>query len=207
MMEPPDKDSIAKCPILCYTKDGGLRDRALLMESILELLQFRSAAPFAYLGFCCVSVSAVAAGTVLIVQGLRKRPRSRWRIAVGAIVLCGMAVQFTANLVFDSMIEFNPSPINKQDLEGLWFDGGTSLQLNADGTFDLKAKEPLAARIGATQATGTWSIGDWNLRLETASGTSLTPLRVIQFGKTYRLIIEDYGDPDCWDGRLGFGRQ
>lgn len=182
-------------------------EKASLMESILELLQFRSAAPFAYLGFCCVSVAAVVAGAILMVQGLRKRPRSRWTIAIGAVVLCGTAMQFTANIVFESMIEFNPSPISAKDLEGVWSDRGTTLQINADRTFDLKAKEPLATRLGATQATGTWSIDDWNLRLETASGTSLTPLRVIQFGQTYRLIIEDYGDPDCWDGRLGFRRR
>ncbi len=116
-------------------------------------------------------------------------------------------MQFAANVLFESMIEFNPSAVNRQDLHGLWSDRGTTLQVNADGTLDLKAKQPLATRIGATQATGTWSIDDWNLRLRTASGTSLTLLRVIQFGKTYRLIIEDYGDPDCWDGRLGFRRR
>jgi hypothetical protein len=177
------------------------------MERILELLQFRSALPFAYLGFCCATVSVVAVAVSLIVWGMLKRPRSRWRIAIGAIVLCGTAVQFAAILVFDSMIEFNPSPVNRQDLHGLWSDRGTTLQVNADGTFDLKAKEPLAARIGATEATGTWTLGDFNLYLKTASGASLTPLRVIQFGSSFRLIVDDFDDPDWWDGRLGFRRQ
>jgi hypothetical protein len=163
------------------------------MESILELLQFRSALPFAYLGFWCVSLAAIAAGTVLVFQGLRKRPRSRWRVTVGAILSCSIAIQFAASIVFESLIEFNPSPINQQDLEGVWSDRGTTLQINADRTFDLKAKEPLATRIGATQATGTWSISDWNLRLRTVLGTSLTPLRVIQFGKTCRLRPPDLG--------------
>jgi hypothetical protein len=90
--------------------------KVLVMERILELLRFRSAFPFAYLGFCCATVSAATVAISLIAWGLLRRPRSRWRIAIGAIVLCGMAIQFSANVVFDSMVEFNPSPINRQDL-------------------------------------------------------------------------------------------
>jgi hypothetical protein len=34
-----------------------------------------------------------------------------------------------------------------------------------------------------------------------------TLLRVLRYGSELRIIVEDFEDPDVWDGHLGFGKQ
>lgn len=178
------------------------------MERILELMQVRTAVPFGYLAFAMMLCVVAAAGLLLFVAGLflRKSILGRVMAVVGWVVFCGVVVVIVANLLFDSRLNMNPTRVTSEALIGEWLDGKTSLRLAADGSFTLQASGRLIRRLGTRNASGNWSQHDSRLHLRTTSGQELSPLRVIQFGKQYRIIVDDFGDPDEWDGRLGFKR-
>lgn len=83
--------------------------------------------------------------------------------------------------------------------------------LKPSGTAKITFSSSLLARLNVDNGEGCWGKdGDFNLvlgssRVDSASKNGL--LRVMQYAGKYRLIVEDYEDPDMWDGSFGFKRK
>ncbi|AJQ94770.1 hypothetical Protein YC6258_02732 [Gynuella sunshinyii YC6258] len=97
---------------------------------------------------------------------------------------------------------------NESSLVGEWNYGNSELLLSSDGTAKISLSSSLLARLNIDNGEGYWrKEGDFNLLIGSASANFASKsgmLRVIQYAENYRLIIEDYDDPDMWDGSLGF---
>jgi hypothetical protein len=87
-------------------------------------------------------------------------------------------------------VELNPI-VERGSLIGVWTDGSKRLELRDDGSFSL---------ADGQDHSGAWTLTDWNLNL---SGSRW---RVIQARGAERLVRDWPGDPDHWDGDLGFRR-
>lgn len=170
---------------------------------MLEMLAFRTAAPFGYIAFWGGLLLVASIGLALAVSAA-VRPRLRpWGFVVGLGLLSAVGVFAGANIWFDVALELNPHPIDGSEILGTWRDGNAVLIVDLDGTFRL---DPgwLADRLGGGSSQGRWILDDWNLDLFEDTGRNVARLRVIQFAREYRIIVNDFGDPDVWDGRLGF---
>lgn len=173
---------------------------------MLEKLVFRTAIPFGYAAFWSGLLLVAVIGLVLAISSAivpRLRP---WGLVVGVGMLSVVGAFVAANIWFDAAVEMNPFPVDRAVLEGTWRDGDAVLVFRSDGTFRL---DPgwLADRLKGHNSHGEWKLDDWNLTLLENGGRPLAPLRVIRFRREYRIIVDDFEDPDMWDGRLGFRRE
>jgi hypothetical protein len=175
------------------------------MERLLEILQFRTAIPFGYALFFLLLCLMASVGLLVFIVGLLRRHTQSGRLVAcaGWLMLCGAIIVYAANWLFEARLDLNPS-VQPKELAGEWNDGKARLHLRDNGTFELEASGKLARRLGAQRAAGQWSLDDYNLHLQTPAGHPHAALRVIRFGQHYRIIIDDFGDFDAWDGRLGF---
>jgi len=162
--------------------------------------------PFGGVLLFLLLVAAFAVGCGLLLSAYRSSPPKATRKRVGVIVLGGAAafllIATGAGGLF-GIQEWNPHPVSDKALVGSWRDGDDRLDLSADGTYTLAAAtRPI---YGVSRAAGRWSRSDWNLQLDDALGRHAASLRVVIARGEYRIIPEP-GDPDSWNGRLGYRR-
>src|SRR5882724_6603386 len=104
------------------------------MDSLLEVLQFRTAIPFGYVAFlgflCLVSFTGLS---VFVLGCLRHRkPKGKLVACVGWLVFCSSLLVFGANLLFEARLDFTPSDVSAKSLAGTWKHGKTDLRLLGD---------------------------------------------------------------------------
>jgi hypothetical protein len=165
-------------------------------------------APFGGLVLLAVVGCALVVGLALLASALPGGPRGRARGKTGALVLAGGAALVLLPAACDAVFgvdEWNPAGVRPAAVVGVWRDGAARLELRADGTYELRARgQPVG---GVEASSGRWTLFDWNVQLaDTAGGLAPTRLKVVIARGQYR-ILESPGDPDNWDGRLGFRRE
>jgi hypothetical protein len=162
--------------------------------------------PFGGVLLLLILFAAVAVGFALLASAYGSSARNAARARAGALVLGGtvafLLISTGAGELF-GVQEWNPYPVSDKALIGTWRDGEDRLDLRADGTYTLAASaRPI---YGVSSAAGRWSRFDWNLRLDDALGRHAVSLRVVVARGEYRIMPEP-GDPDTWNGRLGYCR-
>ena len=141
-------------------------------------------------------LALLGVGGNLVVSGVRSR--SKGRVVGGSMVLVAFLVlsaPMCLHMAAVSGIEWNPL-VSRSFVVGAWGDDDSTLTLREDGTFLLRAEGEAAKRFGASSASGSWSLNDWNLTLAPSDAEALH-LRVVGRGNGYR-IIEQPGDLDGW---------
>lgn len=175
-------------------------------EFLVEFFAFRSGVPFGYLGHLVIILGTVIYGVIQIVKFSVPRWRGEARPVIGALLLWYAFLSSWANSEM-SEFDFNNNDVGIADIIGTWRDGESTLELKSDQTFVAEFKEPgQSLRIGFPNGHGTWELKASNVHLLNDDGKKAVPLRVVKFRNLYRLIIDDFGDPDLWDGKFGFRR-
>lgn len=100
------------------------------------------------------------------------------------------------------------------DTVGEWRDGDSSFILFDDGAAEIKISKSHLRRLQIENGNGVWRrYQDFTVQIQNENsqflpmqgGFNRPPLlRVIKFRDEYRIIVQDYVDPDFWDGKLGF---
>lgn len=179
------------------------------MDKFLEIFQFSTAVPFGYVivfGACLVValVCLLAVGSAVL-QGKFLGVR----FLGGGLVLSLIALFFVANFILSAQLDMNPQ-FEDGEVVGHWRDGKSELTFNADHTVRFAFGDDYKGRQPVLRGQGTWRKKD-DFEIEITPGAWLSPmqppLRAIKSGKTLRLIVEDFDDPDEWDHHLGFRRE
>jgi hypothetical protein len=177
------------------------------MDEFISIIQFHTAIPFGYLLFSLLWLSVVAWALKNIVSTLWSRRFRGLRIYIAGCLLVVSFGYVYASIRYSENINMNPF-FQESALVGEWSYGGSKLVLKPDGIATINLSKSLLARLGIDNGDGYWrKEGDFNLVLGSAAVNFESKngmLRVIQYAEKYRLIIEDYEDPDMWDGSLGF---
>lgn len=180
------------------------------MEDLLSLMQVRTAVPFGYLIFwlAWLSVSFWAAKNV-VQQCWTKRYRSaRLYVALGLLFLSSLFLY--SNIRFDAYLNMNPL-FAEADVIGEWQDGDSQFTLLQNGRAILNLNDEYKRRLGLENGEAYWQKHyDFNIRIGSnrkGRGPDTAVLRVISFNGKFRIIVDDYEDPDMWDGNLGFKRE
>jgi hypothetical protein len=177
------------------------------MDGFISIIQLHTAIPFGYLLFLLLWLGVVVWAVKNIFSNLWAKSFRGPKMYV-AVSLLVVAVGYAYAIIrYSENINMNPF-FKESVLVGEWTYGSSKLVLKPEGIASINFSNPLLARLGIDNGEGYWrKEGDFNLLLgstavnfESKNGI----LRVIQFAGKYRLIIEDYEDPDMWDGSLGF---
>ena len=168
---------------------------------MLVCVMLRTAIPLGYLFIALALGGLLLVGVSCFVAGWRfkKRPLK----IVGAVISLGVIGLITAEVVMDSLLEWNPLVRNDSEVVGTW-QRKRSFWMDLDETLTLRADHTFEYRSDHESFTGTWQRNDWNLHIA-ASGVD--PLmRFISFFGELRLLRRPPDDPDTWDGDLGLKR-
>ena len=177
------------------------------MDQVLEYLQFSTTVPFGYVLFYGGLVLVAALCALMILTALFRRRFFGFRTVTGMLGIAAVAVVLTANLVFSSQLDMNPT-FTDADIAGQWSDGVSTIGLDRDGQARFQFGKAYAEREPVMSGTGAWRHeDDFAITIVTADGKVLPPLRVIRSGKVLRLIVQDFSDPDDWDHHLGFRKE
>lgn len=159
------------------------------MTEVMSQLRLSSGMPF---GMLFIVLSLVSLGAIGLVAAVRMR-RTGWRVAAAAVALFAGG-RLALGIMSELLVQVDLNPVVRpDDLVGSWRDGGQTLALRADQTYQFR---------GPTTMRGNWGLDDWNLSLD--SGVKA---RVIKANGAYRIIVSFPDNPDLWDGRLGFARE
>ena len=177
------------------------------MDEFISLIQFHTAIPFGYLLFSLFWLAVVAWALKNVLGSLwRKRVREPKMYFAGGLLVLAFGYAY-ASLIYSENLNMNPF-FNESDLVGEWEYSGSKLMLKPDGTARIGLTKSLRSRLNIDNGEGYWrKEGDFNLIVGSNPVNSTSKngmLRVIQYAESYRLIVEDYDDPDMWDGSLGF---
>ncbi len=163
--------------------------------------------PFGYLLFSLLWLGVVVWAVKNIVSNLfAKRFHGPKMYIAGGLLIVAVGYAY-ASVRYSENINMNPF-FKESALVGDWTYGNSKLVLMPEGIAVINFSNSLLEKMGIDNGEGYWKKeGDFNLVLgstvvnfESKNGI----LRVIQYAGKYRLIIEDYEDPDMWDGSLGF---
>jgi len=177
------------------------------MDEFISIIQFHTAIPFGYLLFSLLWLGVVVWAVKNALSGLwAKRFREPKMYIAGSLLVIAVGYAY-ASIRYSENINMNPF-FKESVLVGEWAYGNSRLVLEPEGVATINFSNPLLARLGIDNGEGYWrKEGDFNLVLGSAAVNFESKngiLRVIQYAGKYRLIIEDYEDPDMWDGSLGF---
>lgn len=160
--------------------------------------------PFGYLMFGTIWLIGTIGLMVFVIRSLMRRNIFNFRFGFAIAGLTLSAAILVANVVFSNSLNVNPL-FTRSDLTGSWMTGSSEFRLEQDGSA-IFAFEPTArSRIGVSNGPGYWKrVDDFMISLSNQRNVDQPVLRVIRFNDQYRIVIEDYGDFDQWDGDLGF---
>lgn len=173
-------------------------------EALIEFFAVHTGAPFGYLLHFLLLLIFAVYSIIQLLKFLMPRFRKSAKPLIGGILAVYVALTLYADIELNGY-EWNNHYATEADLVEEWKDGSSILNLNKSGTFQAVFNKNHSARIGFKEGKGTWYVNDSAIFL------SLSPkrisLRVTKFRNLYRLIIDDFGDPDMWNGKLGFKRK
>jgi len=171
------------------------------MDDFLSLIQFRTAMPFGYLFFFLFWLYVGVWSIKKIYKCLRAKEFTKPKLYIAATILLLNLSYMYSNVLFTEALNFNPF-FKEADVVGKWIDGESSIELLANGQVTLKLNKDYEERLHLISGSGSWyKEYDFNIII---SNSSHTVMRVIKYNQEYRMIVDDYGDPDAWDGSLGF---
>ncbi len=177
------------------------------MDEFISIIQFHTAIPFGYLLFSLLLLGVVVWALKNIVSNLWTKKLRGPKLYIAVILLIAAIGYTYASIRYSENINMNPF-FNESALVGEWNYGNSELVLKPDGTAKISLSDSLLERLNIDNGEGYWrKDGDFNLVLGSDAVNFVSKngkLRVIQYAEKYRLIIEDYEDPDMWDGSLGF---
>jgi hypothetical protein len=164
-------------------------------------VMFRTAIPFGYLFIMIFLGGVLIVGVTCFMFGRRTRRRSLQ--VMGAVLSLGVVGLIAADVIMDSLMEWNPMVRDDKRVIGtwvrerdLWMDFAESVTLHADHRFEYHSDNE--------GFSGKWERNDWNLRL-TAEGLDWM-MRFIEYSGELRLLSRPPEDPDTWSGDLGLKR-
>jgi hypothetical protein len=151
----------------------------------------RSALPFGASFLYLFLFGSIVSGCVFLLIGWRWNSaflkRSGLVLAVaGSGLLC-------ADTYYNSLMDWNPVIQSESQVFGTWADERETITLHGDHRVDYHSWNE--------GFSGTWSLDDWNLRLQ-AEGVD-SPMRFIRYDGELRLMTDPPEDPDGWNGRAG----
>ena len=180
------------------------------MDEFISSIQFHTAVPFGYLLFFMAWIS-------LCIWAIKNITTMVWRREFRSVKLYAMMILLVVNfgyayasIIYSENIDLNPS-FSEMDLVGEWVDGSSKVVLSKEGKAELYLSKDHLARLEIENGSGYWyKEHDFNILIGSTAVHNVSKsgvLRVIKYGESYRIIIEDYGDRDMWDGHLGFKRK
>lgn len=189
------------------------------MDEFISIIQFRTVVPFGYFLFFAAWLGLSVWAVIKIVIMMWRREFRSIKLYTMLVVL-GLTFGYAySSVVYSRKINFVPS-FSEADLIGEWVDGDSKLVLFSGGGVEFLLSDDHLTRLGMDNGKGYWHKEHGYfviLGSSTESGgindgvndyVSNIPdngeLRLIKYGEHFRIIIEDYGDPDMWDGHLGF---
>jgi hypothetical protein len=178
------------------------------METLARIFVIRTGVPLGYLFAFLFLFGITLGGLVLSVACLVIKRRRRLFLATGLAACAFGSFVIGVNIWFDRVFTMMPSGLSGTVLVGEWSDSDATLRLKPDGSFDLVAGEQLSRKLRVTEARGTWRFHPFaNIVLNDDRNRKLPDLAVVSFRGELRIIVNDFVDPDFWDGRLGFRRK
>ncbi len=178
------------------------------MEKIILLFQFRTGLPFGYLFFSLFLLLITGLSLKTIVLSIVNK-KITYTFFISILGLIFSSSFFYANLYFEDNLELNPT-FSSNDIIGTWKDNNSGFELLNDGKAFLKFSPKHVKRLGLKNGSGYWfRYQDFSIKIgfDGQKKSNYGILRVIKDGNEYRIIIEDFDDPDMWDGHLGFKKQ
>ncbi len=178
------------------------------MEKYLEYLQFSTAIPFGYVMFFIFCVVIIGLGIKNIISSLYHKKFLQFRFVASVFAIFFVSTVITANVMFENRLDLNPF-FDESDVIGSWKDDNSIIQFKDDKTVYFSFGERYVNRVKLASGEGTWSKHkDFNIEIiDTTKARSLPLLRMIKIQDEYRIILDDFEDPDMWDHHLGFKKQ
>lgn len=179
------------------------------MEDLFSILLIRTAIPFGYLIYAVMWLVVSLWAIVTIVRLCWTGRFGSIKLYVASALLFLSAATIYSNMMFDKYLDLNPG-FADADIIGTWRDGNSEFTLLETGRTIIDLTDEHRYRLDVENGEGTWQkIYDFNIKISDAQekpGSKTGLLRVIRFNEKYRIIIDDFDDPDMWDGDLGFKR-
>lgn len=180
------------------------------MDEFISIIQFHTAIPFGYLLFSALWLGIVVWALKNTISNFWSKNFRRPKLYIAGCILVVAVGYAYASIKYSENLNMNPF-FQESTLVGEWEYGSSTLVLKPDGRAKISLSNSLLARLNIDNGEGYWrKEGDFNLVLGSNAVNFVSKnglLRVIQYSNKYRLIIEDYEDPDLWDGSLGFKRK
>jgi hypothetical protein len=148
---------------------------------------------------------ALLFGVGLFLSGVLRRPRRRVRAGVGALIVLVIVGELKRIEYIQSGLDMYPRLHGASEIEGVWRDGGTELELAASGVWRCRRSKGDEPPCTGTTQTGHWSVDDNTVTFDSPTSTKVAELLVFRYRGSYRLV-HNFGDPDDWDYSLDFER-
>ena len=175
------------------------------MEDFVSKIQFSTAIPFGYLIFSIAWFSVMFwAAKNIFIQCWKKNYFNK-KLYLSFIVAFLGAAYLYSSIIYSNNLDMNPS-FKEEHLLGSWEYNESNLELHSGGTAKLQFSESLKKRTGLVNGEGYWyKYQDFTIIISSnVDSQTNSQFRVIKYADSYRIIVDDYDDPDMWDGHLGF---
>ncbi len=177
------------------------------MDSFISFMQLRTAIPFGYAIYAILWLLFSFWAVKNIIQCIWTKKYREKRLYLASALLLFNLVYLYFNIAFGGYLEFNPH-FTRTDIIGEWQDGDSKIVFQKDGKLILNIEDSYQARLNVKNGDGYWQrYFDFNIQISNTKerlNSNDHFLRVIVFNGKYRIIIDDFDDPDLWDGGLDF---
>ncbi len=150
-------------------------------------------------------ITLLCFSVILIHKCINSKSYTHWYLYFGIVIGFWVITSFLVTLWAEQNIEWNPS-VNETEIIGKWKCNDSILIINSNKTFRFINGQDLTPKVGINLTQGFWEKAVFNLDLIDKSGTKLTAFRIIKVSNQFRIIIDNYSEPDLWDGNLDFIR-
>ena len=177
------------------------------MDELISIIQFHTAVPFGYGLFLLIWL-------IITIGSLRKMMILIWRrqyhssgfYLFSAIFICSIAYLY-GTVRYEQNLDMNPV-FKDEDIVGRWEYGKAKMILEPSGQAQFSFSKTVSSRVHLHSGNGFWHReGDFNIKIHSLNADQSATyglFRVIKYHDDYRIIIDDFNDPDMWDGSLGF---
>lgn len=175
-----------------------------MQEFIIETFSVRTGVPFGYLFFMLLLLGLTVFSLYHFVKFASPRTPNKSHPVIAGFCILFISVTIWASIASGG-IEFNNHGVKDTQLYGEWVDGKSRLVLYPNGTFSSKfISHNYNERVGISENKGKWHVSGSSVILVNNKGKTSNPFRILKFREKHRLILDDFKDPDLWDGRLAF---
>ena len=179
-----------------------------MIEDIIPKIAFRTAIPFGYLLFYLILILTGVWALKNIIQLLWYGKYKNIKLYFSLIILIFNGLYLYSDKIYDDYLELNPS-FSESELIGHWLDEDSLITFEPEGKARFVFREEYKKRLGIDKnGEGYWEkVNDFNIYIgikPKEKDSKVNLLRVIKYKNIYRIIIDDFDDPDMWDGHLGF---